>query len=176
MSEVEYKLTELAQLKSDSEIHSEYKEYLTKNLSAVSKELLRRKNLEKLGAPRIVDRGRYSPQLINEIKNRIPLSKLMGYDIYIDPVPSGNRRLKAHCPIHGDGQDSNASMTIFETEGRYWCFGCGGGGDHIDWMMSYKHMGFTESVEYLANMVGLDLKTDVPSRNKKPPYDNRGFE
>ena len=42
--------------------------------------------------------------------------------------------------------------------GLYYCFGCGEGGDVVDFLMKHDHLTFTEAIEKLAARVGVTLR------------------
>ena len=57
------------------------------------------------------------------------------------------------CPFHGE---KTPSFKVSIKRNRYHCFGCGIGGNAIDFVMETKSMKFYEAAEYLAN------KYDIP--------------
>ena len=55
------------------------------------------------------------------------------------------------CPFH---EDHTASLSVGAIPDRFHCFGCGAGGDVIDWTMRTTHVGFADAVRLLdANAV-----------------------
>ena len=56
-------------------------------------------------------------------------------------------RLTAVCPFHGD---SRPSLVIYPASRSYYCFGCGAGGDVIDFMSRLHRVDFKEAVALLA--------------------------
>ena len=60
--------------------------------------------------------------------------------------PTGGR-LVATCPFHGD---SRPSLVIYPASQSYYCFGCGAGGDVIDFMSRLHRADFREAVALLA--------------------------
>ena len=63
------------------------------------------------------------------------------------------------CPFH---EDHTASLSVGGIPDRWHCFGCGAGGDVIDWTMRTTHVGFTEAVALLQ-------QNAVPARLPAPP-------
>jgi DNA primase len=71
--------------------------------------------------------------------------------------PAG-QRLVGRCPFHRDGRPS---LAVYPRNQSYFCFGCGAGGDVIDFVGRLHEVGFKEAVGML---------TDAPygQRNRKP--------
>lgn len=51
------------------------------------------------------------------------------------------------CPFH---EDKTPSLYVYNDTGRYWCFGCGAGGDAIDFVMRFEGCSFPEAVDRIA--------------------------
>lgn len=64
------------------------------------------------------------------------------------------REYSGLCPFH---QEKSPSFTVSDEKGFYHCFGCGAHGDIFDFVMQKQNMPFMESVELLANLLGLDV-------------------
>lgn len=67
------------------------------------------------------------------------------------------RHRKMVCPFHGD---KNASLQIYENNGRHngWhCFGCGKGGSVIDFVMEHDGCDFITAVKAIDRALGLGL-------------------
>ncbi|WP_293943220.1 CHC2 zinc finger domain-containing protein [Sphingomonas sp.] len=56
------------------------------------------------------------------------------------------REWKASCPLH---PDRSPSFTIYEDGERYHCFGCGAGGDVLDYLQRAHDVGLREAVAML---------------------------
>ncbi|MEZ4479931.1 MAG: CHC2 zinc finger domain-containing protein [Dehalococcoidia bacterium] len=55
-------------------------------------------------------------------------------------------RLTGVCPFHGD---TRPSLIVYPATQSYYCFGCGAGGDVIDFVARLNKVGFKEAVEML---------------------------
>lgn len=67
------------------------------------------------------------------------------------------RHRKMVCPFHGD---KNASLQIYENNGRHngWhCFGCGRGGSVIDFVMEHDGCDFIMAVKAIDHALGMGL-------------------
>ena len=92
---------------------------------------------------------KYPQSFIEEIRNRIRVSELIGRSI---PLRRAGREFHALCPFH---QEKSPSFTINDEKGFFHCFGCGAHGDVIGFTMDYEHLGYREAVERLAGQAGL---------------------
>ena len=59
--------------------------------------------------------------------------------------PMGGR-LTGACPFHGD---TRPSLVVYPATQSYYCFGCGAGGDVIDFVARLNKVGFKHAVEML---------------------------
>lgn len=71
--------------------------------------------------------------------------------------PMGGR-LTGVCPFHGD---TRPSFVVYPATQSYYCFGCGAGGDVIDFVARLNKVGFKEAVEVLC---GLAVPSPTVSR------------
>jgi DNA primase len=68
---------------------------------------------------------------------------------------AGGGNLKGLCPFH---DEKSASFQVTPARGLFYCFGCGAGGDVIDFVTRIDHLSFTEAVERLAARAGITLR------------------
>lgn len=73
---------------------------------------------------------------------------------YTDLKRISSDRYLSLCPFH---REKTASFTVFSTDKRYYCFGCGASGDVIKFLSDYNNWSFSKSLEYLRNDWGLDI-------------------
>src|SRR6266545_703613 len=57
------------------------------------------------------------------------------------------RRLVGRCPFHTDAQPS---LVVYPQDANYFCFGCGVGGDVIDFISRLNRVGFREAISLLS--------------------------
>jgi len=85
-------------------------------------------------------------------------------------VNAGGGALKGLCPFH---DEKTPSFHVRPAIGRYHCFGCGESGDAISFVEQTQALGFTDAVEYLANLFGITLQYEDRGggvdRSKSPP-------
>src|SRR5210317_225061 len=61
------------------------------------------------------------------------------------------------CPFH---QEKTPSFTVSEEKQIFHCFGCATGGNVFKFLMDYKSISFVESVQELAEELGIQLKLE----------------
>ncbi len=88
---------------------------------------------------------------LDEIRSRIRLSDLIGK---ATKIFKKGRTVKALCPFHNE---KTPSFSIDDDRGLYHCFGCGMSGDHFKFIQETQNLGFIESIQFLADQLGLKL-------------------
>ncbi len=106
--------------------------------------------------------AKYSEAVIEDIKNRLPVSEVVSQ--YVKLTRKGDRYWGL-CPFH---HEKTPSFTVLDSGGFYKCFGCGKGGSIFDFVMEMEHVGFPEAVEILAKRAGIELKEE--SEGEKRQY------
>ena len=96
----------------------------------------------------------FTPQFINELKDRLDAVGLIGDSVEL--APSG-KSYKGKCPFH---QEKTPSFHVYPVDQTYHCFGCGAHGSMIDFIMRQKGLSFPEAVKMLAELVGMPLPSD----------------
>jgi DNA primase len=67
---------------------------------------------------------------------------------------------KGLCPFH---QERTPSFIVTPARGRYKCFGCGEGGDAIDFVMRLDNLDFVDAIETLGKRFGVQLEYEESS-------------
>lgn len=68
------------------------------------------------------------------------------------------------CPFH---KEKTPSFTVDTSKQLYHCFGCGEGGDVINFVEKIENMEFVEAVEFLAKKIGYTLKYNFSGFSKE---------
>lgn len=71
------------------------------------------------------------------------------------------------CPFHNE---KTPSFTVSESKQLFHCFGCGEGGDLINFIMKIENLSFVDAVKFLADLQGIPLeesKTDYKLKLEK---------
>ena len=97
--------------------------------------------------------GRIRDEDIALVRERTSIVDVISQRVTLRPAGGGN--LKGLCPFH---EEKTPSFTVSSARNVYYCHGCGAGGDAIRFVMETDHLTFLESVEWLANRAGLQLR------------------
>ncbi|WP_137113563.1 DNA primase [Mesorhizobium sp. GR13] len=99
---------------------------------------------------------RFSPTFLDEIRDRVPISSVIGTRVSWDRRKTNASRGDwwACCPFHGE---KSPSFHCEDKKGRYHCFGCGVTGDHFRFLTELDGMSFPEAVEKIADMAGVPM-------------------
>lgn len=102
-------------------------------------------------------------QVIQAIKQRLNIVEVVRR--YVALRPGGGRQMGL-CPFH---QEKTPSFSVNEAEGFFYCFGCGTGGDVIDFYQRVNGLEFKDALEQLAAEAGVDVGNFRPD----PEYEAR---
>lgn len=58
------------------------------------------------------------------------------------------------CPFH---HEKTASFSVNPSKGIYKCFGCGKGGNAINFIMEIEHQSYPEAIRFLGSLYGIDV-------------------
>jgi DNA primase len=111
--------------------------------------------------------GRIRRTDIDELRQRVNIADVVGQ--YVTLKPAGSGSLKGLCPFH---EERSPSFHVRPQVGFYHCFGCGEGGDVFRFIQKMDSLGFTETVETLADRVGFALTYE--DGQASPDRKNRG--
>lgn len=98
-------------------------------------------------------RGRIRADDVAEVRARARIDQVVSQHVALRNAGGGSR--KGLCPFH---DERTPSFHVNPAKGFYHCFGCGEGGDVIDFIRKVEHLGFTEAVERLASQAGIILR------------------
>ena len=73
-------------------------------------------------------------------------------------VKKQGSQYKACCPFHSE---KTASFTIHPDKGYYKCFGCGKGGDSVNYIMETERVTFPEAIDFLSSKYNLGLEPNT---------------
>jgi len=85
------------------------------------------------------------------------LSKADIQDVVGDYVALTRRgaNLVGLCPFHSE---RTPSFSVSPSRGIYKCFGCGKGGNALNFIMEIEHLNFVEAIKFLAKKVGVEIE------------------
>ncbi|MEW7006433.1 DNA primase [Lentilitoribacter sp. EG35] len=109
---------------------------------------------------------RFSNSFLDEIRDRVPISDVIGRHVTWDRKKTNAPRgdYWACCPFHGE---KSPSFHCEDKKGRYYCFGCGEKGDHFKFLTEYEGLNFVEAVSRLADQAGIALPAPDPEAAKR---------
>lgn len=93
-----------------------------------------------------------------EIKQRIDIVDFIGQ--YVALKKTG-QNWKGLCPFHNE---KTGSFMVHRERQIYRCFGCGEAGDIFDFTQKIEGLDFYESLKFLANRAGVEIKPLTPQR------------
>lgn len=99
---------------------------------------------------------RFPPSFLDEIRDRVPISTLIGMRVSFDRKKTNISRgdYWGCCPFHGE---KTPSFHCEDRKGRYHCFGCGVSGDHFRFLTELEGLSFPEAVTRIADMAGVPM-------------------
>ncbi|MEN8233053.1 MAG: CHC2 zinc finger domain-containing protein, partial [Thermodesulfobacteriota bacterium] len=82
-------------------------------------------------------------------------------------LKKSGKSYKGYCPFHADGKSPSLSVT--PAENLWQCFGCGAGGDVIDFIRKHDGISFKEAVQQLSGaQLSTSKKKPVKEKNDNP--------
>jgi DNA primase len=99
--------------------------------------------------------NRIPQDFLEQLLSRVDIVEVIDARV---PLRKTGRDYSACCPFHAE---KTPSFTVSPTKQFYHCFGCGAHGSAIGFLMAYERLEFTDAVEELARLVGLELPRGV---------------
>jgi DNA primase len=118
--------------------------------------------------------GRIKDEDIATVREKARIDDVIS--AYVTLKNAGGGNMKGLCPFH---DEKSPSFNVTPARGMYHCFGCNAGGDVIKFVMEIDGLGFTETVERLADKFGVQLRYEEgagPQRNTGGPQRPRLVE
>ncbi|WP_315924525.1 DNA primase [Mesorhizobium sp. SP-1A] len=99
---------------------------------------------------------RFPPAFLDEIRDRVPISAVIGTRVSWDRKKTNASKgdFWGCCPFHGE---KTPSFHCEDRKGRYHCFGCSVSGDHFKFLTELDGLSFPEAVERIADMAGVPM-------------------
>jgi DNA primase len=96
----------------------------------------------------------------DEIKSRIDIVDLVSESV---PLKKSGKSYSGFCPFHPNTR--TPSFVVFPDTGTWRCFGqCNEGGDIFSFTMKKQGWDFSETLKYLADKAGVQLKPQTPEQ------------
>ncbi len=74
------------------------------------------------------------------------------------------------CPFHNE---KTPSFTVSPSKGIFKCFGCGKGGNSVNFVMEHEHISWKEALKYLAGKYGIEIVEKESTDEDKQKQDER---
>jgi DNA primase len=68
------------------------------------------------------------------------------------------------CPFHNE---KTPSFTVSPAKGIFKCFGCGKGGNSVNFIMEHEHLSYPEALKYLAKKYGIEVEEKELTEEEK---------
>ena len=109
---------------------------------------------------------RFSNSFLDEIRDRVPISDVIGKRVSWDRRKTNAARGDwwACCPFHGE---KTPSFHCEDRKGRYHCFGCGLTGDHFRFLTDLEGLSFPEAVQQVADLAGVPMPAYSPEEARR---------
>jgi DNA primase len=75
-----------------------------------------------------------------------------------------------HCPFHSE---KTPSFTVSPAKGIYKCFGCGKGGNAVNFVMEHEHLSWVEALKFLAAKYSIEIVEKEYTQEEKEKQDER---
>lgn len=95
----------------------------------------------------------YDDEVIRDIQSRLDIVDLISETVELKR--KGNRYWGI-CPFH---QEKTPSFSVSQDKQMFYCFGCHAGGDIFSFLIKKEGFDFKETVNYLAQKAGIQVKT-----------------
>lgn len=98
---------------------------------------------------------RFSDDFLAELRARTDIEELIGK--YTEIRHRGSRTPVCLCPFH---TEKTPSFVIYRDTQSYYCFGCGAGGNAVNFVRNIERLDYTEAVRFLCERAGMRMPAD----------------
>lgn len=74
------------------------------------------------------------------------------------------------CPFHNE---KTPSFTVSPAKGIFKCFGCGKGGNSVNFIMEHENLSYPEALKWLAKKYNIEVKEEEETEEQKQQKDDR---
>ncbi|MFA8450234.1 MAG: DNA primase [Bacteroidales bacterium] len=94
------------------------------------------------------------PEIIQQIFDTAQVEEVVGD--FVQLKRRGTNMIGL-CPFHNE---KTPSFSVSPGKGIYKCFGCGKGGNSVNFIMEHEHYSYPEALRYLANKYNIDIEEE----------------
>ncbi len=111
--------------------------------------------------------GRIPEQVIQDIIAANDIVALVGQYV---PLKRSGSSYVGLCPFH---KEKTPSFHVTADRQLYYCFGCGAGGNIVDFVKNMEHLDFVEAIRFLAERAGIQIDALSFSAEDKKQYEKK---
>ena len=105
--------------------------------------------------------ARIPQETINRINDTADIVDVVSK--YVDLKKRG-RNFFGLCPFHNE---KTPSFSVAPDKGIYHCFGCGNGGNAVNFIMEYEKISFVDAIQELGGQLGIDVEFSGDNKSKE---------
>ena len=109
--------------------------------------------------------ARIPQEIINRINDTADIVEIVSK--YVDLKQRG-RNFFGLCPFHNE---KTPSFSVAPDKGIYHCFGCGNGGNAINFIMEYEKISFVEAIQQVGEQLGIEVEFSRDNKSKEFFYE-----
>ena len=113
----------------------------------------------------------YNREIVQQVLAANDIVQVLGAALELKSA--GSDRLKGLCPFH---REKTPSFVVSRTRQNFHCYGCGKGGDVIDFVMEHEGLTFVEALRRLADRAGIRLPAMTERDNQAEAMRTRLLE
>ncbi|NND94037.1 MAG: DNA primase [Flavobacteriales bacterium] len=107
------------------------------------------------------------PEVVSEIFEKAHVEDVVGDFVHLK---KRGANLIGLCPFHNE---KTPSFNVSPSKGIYKCFGCGKGGNAVNFIMEHEHLNYPEALKFLAKKYGIEVEEKELSPEEKQVADTR---
>lgn len=107
------------------------------------------------------------PEVVQQIFERAHIEEVVGDFVNLKKRGSN---LLGLCPFHNE---KTPSFSVSPGKGIYKCFGCGKGGNSVNFIMEHEHLNYPEALKFLGKKFGIEVEEKELSPEEKQAADAR---
>ena len=107
---------------------------------------------------------KFSQHFLDHVIEKTVLSQVIGEKV---SLKQHGREKLGLCPFH---KEKSPSFTVNDDKGFYYCFGCGAGGNAVNFLCEQYSYTFGDAVKELAGRAGIQLEQDSQDQYQNEEY------
>lgn len=108
-----------------------------------------------------------SPDTIEKIMDAARIDEVVGEFV---TLKKRGVNLIGLCPFHNE---KTPSFNVSAPKGIFKCFGCGKGGNAVNFLMEHEHYSYPEALRYLAKKYGIEIVEEKPTPEQQEALDEK---